>query len=166
MSRAWGRERKILKNHQIHGCCYELIMWVGIPKYYCWKLPCLKLLPSRSKTSRFMGCHFPNQVEIHWVMASAPLGGSFSQAGSQTPPQTYRLRICIHSKIWERMLYRVFRSSLFFAFSQPEFPQLEYGNITKCIQRGKKKLKEDSSQEHRSAGDYGVTSRSSTLCSF
>lgn len=46
------------------------------------------------------------------------------------------------------MLYRVFRVVYFFAFSHPEFPQLEYGNITKCIQRGKN-LKEDSLQEHR-----------------
>lgn len=121
-----------------------MLLWIDHvswnSKVLLLKTALLETTPQQKQNVQIHGLPLPNQVEIHWVMASAPLGGSFSQAGSQTPPQTYRLRICIHSKIWERMLYRVFRSSLFFAFSQPEFPQLEYGNITKCIQRGKKKI--------------------------
>ena len=134
-----------------------MLLWIDhiswSPKVLLLKTALLETTPQQKQNVQLHGLPLPNQGENHWVIASAPLGGSFSQAGSQTPPQTYRIRICIHSKIWERMLYRVFRSSLFFAFSQPEFPQLECGNITKCIQRGKKTWKKT---VHRSTGVRGT----------
>lgn len=87
----------------------------------------------------------------------------FWQGDSLTPPHTYQIIICMHIKIWERLLSGAFRS-LFFAFSRPEFPQLENGNITKCIHR--KKNQTEGTQFTWLWGWLWGTSPSSTLVRF